>query len=200
MTEEPEATPPPQKKGRFLFGCATGGVLVIVLQIAVLVIAFLIARPNLVDTARDKLLDIDVPVGTMDYGWELTTAEGETTTLEHLRGQVAVIHYWKPDCPYCEAELTSFEALAEKAKPLGVEFVMICGTDAEDFAEEAAEMGMTLPTLGLPGEFPESMTPTSAPTTYVIDREGNIVLRKTTAAIWDTEDALRFFENLVAGE
>ncbi len=196
QNEAAEAKPP---KGRFVFGCVTGGVLMLVLQVLIFVVAFLVARPNLADNLEAKLRDVDVPIGQIDYSWEVLDADGETVTLEPLRGQFAVIRFWKPGCPACEAELHSIEALADEVSPYGVQFAMICATESDEYVEKAAEMGMTLPVYGRITEIPEPLTPHTAPTTFVIDPEGNIVFKRSGSARWDTDEATAFFERVIAG-
>ncbi|WP_095508732.1 TlpA disulfide reductase family protein [Rubrivirga marina] len=107
----------------------------------------------------------------------LATASGATFRLSEHRGEVVVLNLWATWCPPCRHEIPDFVELYDEYRDDGLTVVGVSldedGWDAvRPFAEE---MGVTYPVAVDDGTVDGLYGPTvSLPTTFVIDREGNV--------------------------
>ena len=127
----------------------------------------------------------------VDFGLKLFT--GEEIQLSEFIGSVVVLNFWASWCPPCIDEMPSFETIYQEYKDAGVLFVGVAVSDTETRAGSLAnQLGITYP-LGLdPGHIATVYHVTTMPTTFFIDRDGN-VSRKLQGVV--NEGALRFFLN-----
>ncbi len=116
--------------------------------------------------------------------FELETFDGGTLSLSDLEGKVVVLNFWASWCPPCRWEMPFFETMWNEYRDRDVVFVGVAMSDtleeAQGFAEES---GVTYP-IGLDqtGEIVRDYEVFSLPTTFFIDKEGQIQRRLTSAA------------------
>lgn len=106
----------------------------------------------------------------------LTTAGGESVSLADYRGQPVVLHFWASWCPACKHVQPGLQALADEYSERGLVLLGVNFAEDEGVEPQAvlAERGLTFQTL-LQGEaVVESYGVKGTPTTYFIDREGEI--------------------------
>ena len=78
-----------------------------------------------------------LPLGTDAPALELPSIEGETVSLESLRGRDTLLLFWNPDCGYCRSmhdDLLAWEASANGVHP---RLVVVSSGDAESTRAEA---------------------------------------------------------------
>ncbi len=134
--------------------------------------------------------------GQTDYEWQLTALDGTDTSLLRHKDRVLFINVWATWCGPCIAEMPEIQALFESLKGQGVAFLAISDEDRETVRKFVEEKGYTFPvyvTENVPDEF-ESR---GIPATFVVDRTGGIVLKKTGAASWDTDTCRSFLRSLL---
>ncbi|MFH1714738.1 MAG: TlpA disulfide reductase family protein [Elusimicrobiota bacterium] len=111
-----------------------------------------------------------------DFTLPLALEEGDFT-LSSLKGKVIILDFWATWCPPCRMEIPGFVELQNKYKEQGLEIVGVT-LDMEGpgvIAPFAEEMGINY-TLVL-GDEPVTIAYggiRGIPTTFIIDREGNI--------------------------
>jgi thiol-disulfide isomerase/thioredoxin len=131
-------------------------------------------------------------VGEADFRWRLKTLEGTSISLEAFRGRVLFINMWATWCGPCVQELASIQALVESMKDSGVAFLLVSPEDPEPVQRFLRVHGYDLPAYLEVQEMPPAFGLRALPTTFVVDRQGRIVLRHRGAADWD-QDAVRSF-------
>jgi thiol-disulfide isomerase/thioredoxin len=131
-------------------------------------------------------------VGEADFGWRLRTLEGTSISLEAFRGRVLFINMWATWCGPCVQELASIQALVESMKDSGVAFLLVSPEDPEPVQRFLRVHGYDLPIYLEAQEMPPAFGLKALPTTFVVDRQGRIVLRHRGAADWD-QDPVRSF-------
>ena len=122
---------------------------------------------------------------TAAYDFELTDQYGETHRLSDYKGKVIFLNFWGTWCPPCRAEMPDIQKLYEEYAAQGEDAgVVILGAAAPGMGQEGTEEeitqfmrenGYTYPVL-MDTEW-EMFTwygITSFPTTFMIDRDGNI--------------------------
>lgn len=106
-----------------------------------------------------------------------TSLEGEEWSLEDHRGKVVLVNFWATWCPPCRAETPDLVELAGEYEDKGVEFVGISldRDGPEGVRRFVKDYNIPYPILmpGTDSEIPFDVE--AIPTTYIIDREGNVV-------------------------
>ena len=160
-------------------------------------------------TQRDRFTAAEV--GARAPGFELTTLDGDTTSLDAYHGQVVLLNFWATWCPPCVHEMPSMEQLYQDMRARG--FVVLGVSVDVDPGEPDADgrvhgivreyvdrLGVTFPILLDPQGAVESVYNVSGlPTTYVIGRDGRIEGRIVGAREWDSAEYRRRIEELLDG-
>lgn len=114
-----------------------------------------------------------IPAATIAF----RTLEGDTVTLERLRGRVVVLNLWGTWCPPCRREIPDLVDLQERIEPRGgtvVGLAVDSGTP-EEIREFMDEFGVNYPIWrGATQTVVEHYEAVGFPTTLIIDREGII--------------------------
>lgn len=139
-------------------------------------------------TDREKLVD---------YNWKLQTLNGETVDLNSSKDKVVVINFWATWCPPCIAEMPSFQRLYDHFKADGeVVFLFIANDDPTKVQNFIRKKNYKLPVFFSVTKAPSELSSSSLPTTYVLDKEGAIVVRKVGALDWDNKKIIRLIEGI----
>jgi cytochrome c biogenesis protein CcmG/thiol:disulfide interchange protein DsbE len=109
--------------------------------------------------------------------FSLTTFDGETYTLEKLRGKIAVVNFWASWCGPCRAEAPELQKAWEKYRDKGVVLLGVAYTDTERQARAfIAEFKQTYPNgLDIGTKISTDYRIRGVPETFFIDRNGKIV-------------------------
>lgn len=112
---------------------------------------------------------------------ELTLSDlaGTSVSLADYRGQVVLVNLWATWCPPCKEEMPTLEAFYRKYQSQGFVIVAINdGDPTEDVIQFAQEYGLTFPVWLDPTYIAteQAFKTLSLPSSFVIDREGTIVL------------------------
>ncbi|MCC9043129.1 TlpA family protein disulfide reductase [Myroides sp. M-43] len=117
--------------------------------------------------------------------WQLVDEKGEIFDFDKVKGKVVVINFWATWCPPCIAEKPSFQELYNDYKNKVV-FLFVT-TDSPDKVKTFKEKNnSTLPIYYQKSAAPAVLFSESIPASYVIDKKGNIVVRKFRAADWNS--------------
>lgn len=130
------------------------------------------------------------PLGRADYDWSLRTLAGEPVDLGTYRGRVLFINMWATWCPPCVAELASIGRLRDSLRTTDTAFLLVSPEQPEPVAAFMKRYRYDLPVFLEASPMPDAFGLRALPTTYVVDRAGNIVVRHRGAADWD-RDAVR---------
>ena len=133
-----------------------------------------------------------------DLTWRLLTLDGRRTTLESLRGRVMVVNSWATWCEPCVAELASMAALREAVPDTALTFALVAPQRAAPVREFIRRRGLRLPVFLEAAPPPPGFAFEAVPTTWIIDRDGCIVMRHRGAADWNTEAVRQQLRALLA--
>ena len=110
--------------------------------------------------------------------WQLTDVDGKPVKLSDFRGKVVVLNFWATWCPPCRAEIPGFIEIQKKYADQGFSMIGV-SLDREGpsvVKPFIAKFGMNYPVvMGNERVASDYGGITAIPTTFVIDRQGNIV-------------------------
>jgi cytochrome c biogenesis protein CcmG, thiol:disulfide interchange protein DsbE len=155
----------------------------IFVMIAVLIIGF-----SIVYYAYDKLSQQYEPetaagneLSEAAPDFTLLNGDGEEVSLSDYNGQAVVLNFWASWCPPCKSEMPSFDKLSNQYEESGdVVFLMVNLTDGSRETIESAQQYLSDNNLTLnvvfdtTGDAASKYNISSIPSTFLIDRDGNI--------------------------
>jgi len=129
----------------------------------------------------------------------LSTAEGESFTLSALQGKVVFLNFWATWCGPCREEMPSMEALYQRFKDQGLEILAVNIIEKPDEVLDFMEhykLSFPVP-LDRDGAVGAAYGVQGIPTTFLINREGKIILRLVGTLDWDSPKIHAAFESLL---
>lgn len=116
--------------------------------------------------------------------FELKDQYGKAHTLSEYKGKVIFLNFWATWCPPCRAEMPDIQKLYERSPKEGEGAVIVLGVASPKLGNEKDEAGIkafmdkngyTYPVLmDARGELFSAYGIRAIPTTFMIDREGNV--------------------------
>lgn len=130
------------------------------------------------------------------YNWRLEQLSGDIINFERSKNKVAVINYWATWCAPCIAEMPSLQALYDSFGD-GIDFYFVTNERKETIQSFLNKKGYTFPVYIQKSLPPEHMQSTALPTTYVINKTGEIVISETGAANWNSKTVNELLNELL---
>lgn len=139
-----------------------------------LVAATTVTRESTAATVKSSNASTPAP------NWELTDLTGKPVRSADLKGKVVILNFWATWCGPCRTEIPDFIALQ---KEYGKQGLVIVGASVDQAGPDVVkkfvqQQGMNYPVALADSKMQEAFGGIEAiPTTFVIDRQGNIVGR-----------------------
>lgn len=139
------------------------------------------------------------------FSFSLKTLEGKSVSMESLKGKVVFINIWATWCGPCRAEMPGIQKLYASIQDPDITFVMLAldkkGEEAK-IKKYLLDKGFTFP-IYRPSDagdrsLPELLQVPSIPTTFVVDKAGNVVYKNVGTANYDTKKFKNFLQDLVS--
>ncbi|WP_437399677.1 TlpA family protein disulfide reductase [Flagellimonas lutimaris] len=142
-------------------------------------------------------IDKDEQATLKDYNWNLVDLDGNQSNLGSKQGEVIVINVWATWCPPCVAELPGFVDLYADYKNK-VTFAFVANDDRQKVETFLEKKGYDLPVYFQASQTPKELQSGSIPVTFILDKQGNIVVDKTGAANWNSDKTRNLLDKLMA--
>ncbi len=126
---------------------------------------------------------------------KFTNLDEDIVDIQLLKGKVIVVNFWATWCPPCRREMSSLEHLYLATKDHGVEILAV--NIGEDIDTVFSFLGEVEPTPTYPILFDydaKSMGDWAVkglPTTYVVNKQGQLVYRAIVGREFDHPDIIR---------
>lgn len=130
-----------------------------------------------------SLLFLSATASAVDFSF--TDTEGDAHKLSQYKGKWVLVNFWATWCPPCIAEMPAFEKLYQDYKN-DVVFLFVANDDPKKVKKFITDKNYSHPVYYQLTEAPKEMLSNSLPTTYIINKQGDIVVDKTGAADWNS--------------
>jgi len=166
-------------------------------EMLAVVALLLLAGPGV--AAQDPTDDGLAVYGHADYDWTIRELEGEPIELEAFRGRVLFINVWASWCTPCVREMETIEGLRTRLSDTDVEFLIVAAEAERPVRRHLRKYSYDLPIYLEVDPIPAAFGLRGLPTTWVVDREGRILILRHGEAVWDTDEVEAFVRG-VAGQ
>jgi peroxiredoxin len=119
--------------------------------------------------------------------WRLADVDGKTVTSDQFKGKVVVLDFWATWCPPCKAEIPGYVELQKKYAAEGLVIVGVSKDDEGPGRPALVRKFMESRGINYTVVFTSDAIEAALggidaiPTTYIIDRDGNIRNKKVGA-------------------
>jgi peroxiredoxin len=130
--------------------------------------------------------------------FSLKDLRGGTISLASMRGKVVLLSFWATWCPPCVSEMPSLNRLYQELRPRGFEVVAVSlDRSTDDVREYIGKKGFKFLVLMDEGNtVAKRYKVFSTPTTFLIDKKGNVVERFYGEYDWQDRDVRAKIEKL----
>ena len=133
-----------------------------------------------------------------DYSWRLKDAEWNFFNFDRSKGKVIFINFYASWRLPSEAELKSVQNLYDDYNDK-VDFYIITNEEREPVEEFMEKNDFHFPvTYLIIGDKSSVKVPEKPPHSYIIDKEGNIIIDKGGIADWDTAKVRNLLDDLIS--
>jgi thiol-disulfide isomerase/thioredoxin len=131
--------------------------------------------------------------------FSLPTTKGGSENLASLKGKIVFLNFWATWCGPCRAEMPSMEALYNRFRDDGLEILAVnCMEKEQEVIAFMGEHGLSFPAaLDEDGKVSGAYGIQAIPTSYLLDRDGKIILRLVGSIDWDTPKIHTAFKSLL---
>ncbi len=145
--------------------------------------------PEIVQTEHRKTL--------ANYDWQLKDADWNFFSFEKSKGKVIFINFWASWRLPCAAELKGIQALYNDYGDR-VDFYLITNEERPPVEEYMLQKKFTFPVTYLIIGSPSPVETAPVPSSYIIDKKGNIAVRADDISNWDTQAVRTLLDELLA--
>lgn len=133
-------------------------------------------------------------LGEADYSWQLVDIEGNNHSLAEFKGKVIFINFWATWCGPCVGEMPEIQKFYDKFKNNNnVVFILASQDDLQTMKNFMQKKDYNFPVYTVASQTPENLASRSIPTSFLINKNGEIVMRTVGVANWGGKK----MENLV---
>lgn len=137
---------------------------------------------------------------TFDYNFTLKDLTGNKVEFNQYKGKVIFINLWATWCGPCKAEMPGIQKLYSKLENDSVAFVMLSLDKDQALSKVQAYVEKneyTFPVFMPSGFLADQLQVPSIPTTFVISKEGKIVMKEVGTRNYDTKKMIDFLKKEV---
>lgn len=136
-----------------------------------------------------------------DYAFTVKDLKGNKISFDQYKGKVVFLNLWATWCGPCKAEMPGIHNLYVKMKGEPVEFVMLSIDKDKALSKVESYVknnSYTFPVFMPSGYLAEQLQVPSIPTTFVISKDGKIVMKEVGTRNYDTKKMMEFLKQQAA--
>jgi len=148
--------------------------------------------------SQPDLMDNGVSITDASFNWKMTKADGGDFNMNEAKGKVVFLNLWATWCPPCVGEMPGIQKLYDKYKDHPeVEFVLVSNEKTATIKAFAERKKYTFPLYSSTEQTPAVFSSRSIPTTYVISKKGEIVVKEIGAVNWGGKKMVKIIDELI---
>jgi len=149
-----------------------------------------IVKPSVIESAKREALS--------SYDWTLRDISGHNFNFKTAEGKVIIINFWATWCPPCIAEMPSLEELYKRYQANDeVVFLFVSNEETQVLSEFVTKKNYSFQVHQSLTNYPAEFDVTSIPRTFIISKNGEIVIDKSGAADWSSERVTNTIDELL---
>ncbi len=136
-----------------------------------------------------------------DFNFSIKNSAGERFSFEQYKGKVVFLNLWATWCGPCRVEMPTIQSLYEEMDTTGIAFVILSidrDSDKPKIDAYIAKHKYTFPVYQPSGALTSQLDIPSIPTTFIINKEGNIVAKEVGAKNFDNAKFKKLLKGLIA--
>ncbi len=148
---------------------------------------------------NELVIEAKNPLDENSLNLELKGYNTKDLKLKNTKGKVVFLHIWGTWCPDCRLELPSVQEFYNAHKQ-DIEFVLIDWEKNQKYDKLNSfieEYGYTVPMYVANSPISKQLEVQQFPTTFIIDKEGNIVSKHQGATDWTLPEVQKPILDLV---
>lgn len=156
---------------------------------------FFIAMPVLAQAQQSVMDFYETPVNVPSVVWK--DLNGNDVSINQFRGKVVLFNLWATWCKPCQIEMPAFNFLQKRYKAGGFEVIAVALQDEpENVAEFINLKRLTeiTPYIDADETVGRTFQPKSMPTTFLINRKGQIIAGKSGISDWLSQEMMDLIE------
>ncbi|MBX7126824.1 MAG: TlpA family protein disulfide reductase [Cyclobacteriaceae bacterium] len=127
---------------------------------------------------------------TFNFGFVLKDMQGNRVNFDDYKGKVVFLNMWATWCGPCRAEMPAIQKLYESVQDPKIAFVML-SIDTDDKKDKVLSYvkknNYTFPIFMPSGQLPDQLRVPSIPTTFLISKEGKVILKEVGTTNYNTK-------------
>ncbi|MEM9000560.1 MAG: TlpA disulfide reductase family protein [Bacteroidota bacterium] len=131
-----------------------------------------------------------------DYHWQLTDIEENAFFFEQNKGKVVLISFWATWCPPCIAEMPDLVSLYNDYHEKMV-FMFVASDQRNHVINFLEKKAYEIPVYFQNSEAPQLLNSERLPATYIIGKNGEIVVAEIGAAKWNSKKVTTLLDELL---
>jgi thiol-disulfide isomerase/thioredoxin len=144
-----------------------------------------------------SIIKIDKSEKLLTYNWKLRGLNTENINFNELESKVVFVNFWATWCPPCRAEMPMIQKLFNEYQN-DVAFIFVTTENWSTVEQFFNEHDYDLPVYNSIGLPPDKFAETnSIPASYLIDKEGNILISKVGVADWNSSKVRNLLDKLL---
>jgi len=132
-----------------------------------------------------------------DYNFAIKDLSGKKINFEQYKGKVVFLNLWATWCGPCRAEMADIQKLYSRIDKEKVAFVMLSIDEDRNKAKVESYVynkAFTFPVFMPSGYLSEQLHVPSIPTTFVISKDGKIIMKEVGTKNYNTDKFKKFLE------
>lgn len=121
-----------------------------------------------------------------DYNWHLIDGTNTAYNFQEAKGKVVLINFWATWCPPCIAEMPGLQKLYDDYNEK-VAFLFVTNEELGDITPFLEKKQYTFEVYRPVSNYPAIFDVTSIPRTFLIDKEGHIIIDESGATNWNSD-------------
>jgi len=133
----------------------------------------------------------------MPGNWEFRNIDGQRIKYSDLRGKVVFLNVWATWCGPCVAEMPFIQKLINEFENEDIEFLLVTKENIKQVIKFKKNNLSSLPLYGEVKNIPPVLKVFAFPTTFIMDKNGKIVIHEIGAKYWSSPEYIELIAALL---